>query len=156
MSAGSGFSVGQGIETGKGRGRAPRVRPLNWRAFGWLGRANDLGRQGISEDASSGVLRLAQLAGAAGSYSCGVKTGSRLRPSRSPMTVASYAFDDSDALTAAGVPVRIPAGVHLVERRSLVFRVRLGGREVDLTLAEFDRLQSTGLVTAVSDPAATS
>lgn len=72
------------------------------------------------------------------------------------MTVASYAFDDSDALTAAGVPVRIPAGVYLVERRSLVFRVRLGGREVDLTLAEFDRLRSTGLVTAASDPAAPS
>ena len=72
------------------------------------------------------------------------------------MTVANYAFDDSDVLTANGVRVRIPAGVYLVERRSLVFRVRLGGREVDLTLAEFDRLRSTGLVTATSDPAATS
>lgn len=72
------------------------------------------------------------------------------------MTVDSYAFEDSDALTAAGVRVRIPAGEHLVERRSLVFRVRLGGREVDLTLAEFDRLRSTGLVKVVSDPAATS
>lgn len=72
------------------------------------------------------------------------------------MTVASYAFDDCDALTAAGIPVRIPAGVYLAERRSLVFRVRLGGREVDLTLAEFDRLRSTGLVTVASDPAATS
>jgi hypothetical protein len=72
------------------------------------------------------------------------------------MTVASYTFDDSDALTAAGVQVRIPAGVHLVERRLLVFRVRLGEREVDLTLAEFDRLQSTGAVRAVAGPAATS
>ena len=72
------------------------------------------------------------------------------------MTVASYAFEEFDTLTAAGVPVRIPAGVHLVERRSLVFRVRLGGREVDLALAEFNRLQSTGLVSAVSDPSASS
>jgi predicted thioesterase len=72
------------------------------------------------------------------------------------MTVDSYAFVDSDAPTAAGVRVRIPAGVHPVEQRSLVFRVRLGGREVDLTLAEFDRLRSTGLVKVVSGPAATS
>ena len=72
------------------------------------------------------------------------------------MTVASFAFDDCDALTAAGVPVRIPAGVHLVERRSLVFRVRLGGREVDLTLAEFARLQAAGRVRADSESQAAS
>lgn len=51
------------------------------------------------------------------------------------MTVERYAFTDCEATTAAGVPLRIPAGVHHVERRSLVFRVRLGGRELDLTLA---------------------
>jgi len=44
------------------------------------------------------------------------------------MTVERYAFTDCEATTAAGVPLRIPAGVHHVERRSLVFRVRLGGR----------------------------
>ena len=42
------------------------------------------------------------------------------------MTVERYAFHDCEATTAAGVPLRIPAGVHHVERRSLVFRVRLG------------------------------
>lgn len=114
-----------------------------------------LGPPGVCKGASSGVLRLARHSGAAGSYSWSVKTSSRLHPNRSPMTVDSYAFDDSDALTAAGVRVRIPAGVHRVERRSLVLRVRLGGREVDLTLAEFERLRSSGLVKAVSGPAAT-
>lgn len=62
------------------------------------------------------------------------------------MTVERYAFTDCDATTAAGVPLRIPAGVHQVERRSLVFRVRLGGRELDLTLAEWERLLDAGCV----------
>jgi hypothetical protein len=57
------------------------------------------------------------------------------------------------------VPLRIPAGVHHVERRSLVFRVRLGGRELDLTLAEWERLLHAGCVgpisVAVDDPQGT-
>jgi hypothetical protein len=72
------------------------------------------------------------------------------------MTVDRYAFIDCDATTAAGVPLRIPAGVHHVERRSLVFRVRLGGRELDLTLAEWERLMHAGCVrpifVVVGDP----
>lgn len=64
------------------------------------------------------------------------------------MTQARYEFDEIDTLTAAGGEVRFPAGVHPVERRSLVFRVRLGGREVDLTLAEFDRLMQAGRIRA--------
>lgn len=64
--------------------------------------------------------------------------------------VERYAFQDCDATTAAGVSMRIPTGVHQVERRSLVFRVRLGGREVDLTLAEWDRLQQAACVGPVS------
>ena len=70
------------------------------------------------------------------------------------MTIASYAFEDTDAISASGATVRIPTGVHLVERRSLVFRIRLGGREVDLTLAEFERLQRAGRVRPGSDPVA--
>ncbi|HRD97075.1 MAG TPA: hypothetical protein PLA97_11830 [Rubrivivax sp.] len=59
---------------------------------------------------------------------------------------ALYAFNDCEATTAAGMPLRIPAGFHLVERRSLVFRLRLGGRELDLTLAEWERLLQAGFV----------
>jgi len=66
------------------------------------------------------------------------------------MTVERYAFNDCDATTAAGEPLRIPAGVHRVERRSLVFRVRLGGRELDLTLAEWERLLHAGSVGPIS------
>lgn len=62
------------------------------------------------------------------------------------MTVDRYAFNDCAAITAAGMPLRIPAGVHEVERRLLVFRVRLGGREVDVTLAEWERLRHAGCV----------
>jgi hypothetical protein len=61
-----------------------------------------------------------------------------------------YAFTDCEATTAAGVPLRIPAGVHHVERRSLVFRVRLGGRELDLTLADWERLLHAGCVGPIS------
>jgi hypothetical protein len=70
---------------------------------------------------------------------------------RLPMTPVQYEFDEIDAVTAAGGPVRFPAGVHPVARRSLVFRVRLGGREVDLTRAEFDRLLRAGRIRAL-DP----
>lgn len=66
------------------------------------------------------------------------------------MIVERYAFHDCEATTAAGVPLRIPAGVHHVERRSLVFRVRLGGRELDLTLAEWERLLHAGCVGPIS------
>lgn len=66
------------------------------------------------------------------------------------MTVERYAFNDCEATTAAGVPLRNPAGVHHVERRSLVFRVRLGGRELDLTLAEWERLLHAGCVGPIS------
>jgi hypothetical protein len=72
------------------------------------------------------------------------------------MTVERYAFNDCEAITAAGVPLRIPAGVHEVERRLLVFRVRLGGREVDVTLAEWERLRHAGFVGPPSDAAADS
>lgn len=68
------------------------------------------------------------------------------------MTVASYSFEEAEAVTAAGVTVRIPAGLHLVEERLLVFRVRVGGREVDLTLAEFHRLRSAGRIRAAANP----
>lgn len=67
------------------------------------------------------------------------------------MTEARYEFDEIDAVTSAGGAVRFPAGVHAVVRRSLVFRVRLGGRDVDLTLAEFDRLLRAGRIRAI-DP----
>jgi len=67
------------------------------------------------------------------------------------MTVASHYFDEFDAVTAAGGSVRSPAGVRPAEWRSLVFRVRFGGRDVDLTLAEFDRLLQAGRVRAL-DP----
>jgi len=60
------------------------------------------------------------------------------------MTVERYAFNDCKATMAAGVPLRIPAGVHHVERRSLVFNVRLGGREFDLMLVEWERLSRAG------------
>ena len=66
------------------------------------------------------------------------------------MTVERYAFHDCEATTAAGVLLRIPDGVHHVERRSLVFRVRLGGRELDLTLAEWERLLHAGCVESIS------
>jgi hypothetical protein len=66
------------------------------------------------------------------------------------MTVERFAFTDCEATTAAGMPLRIPAGVHHVERRSLVFRVRLGGRELDLTLAEWERLLHAGCVGPIS------
>jgi len=62
------------------------------------------------------------------------------------MTVEGYAFNDCEATTAGGVLLRIPAGVDHVERRSLVFRVRLGGRERDLTLAEWERLLHAGCI----------
>jgi len=52
------------------------------------------------------------------------------------MAVERYAFTDCEATTTAGASLRIPAGVHHVEGRSLTFRVRLGGRELDLTMAE--------------------
>lgn len=71
------------------------------------------------------------------------------------MTLAAYAFDGEDALAASGVKVSIPAGVYLVERRSLVYRLRLGGREIDLTLGEFERLMQSGRVRRSSEtPAA--
>lgn len=72
------------------------------------------------------------------------------------MTVERYAFIDCDATTAAGAPLRIAAGVHLVERRSLVFRLRLGGRELDLTLAEWERLLQAGCVGPISEVVADS
>lgn len=67
------------------------------------------------------------------------------------MTLAAYAFDGEEALAASGVKVSIPAGVYLVERRSLVHRVRVGGREIDLTLGEFERLLRSGQVKPSSE-----
>lgn len=67
------------------------------------------------------------------------------------MSQATYEFDGVDTLSAAGAAVSIPAGIHLVERRSLVHRLRLGGRQVDLTLAEFDRLLHAGRVRPTGD-----
>lgn len=67
------------------------------------------------------------------------------------MNVAEYQFAETDVQTAAGALVRIPAGTYPVEKRALVFRVRLGGREVDLTLAEFDRLEKAGKVYRVAE-----
>ena len=55
-----------------------------------------------------------------------------------------YRFEACQPTHAAGHKVNIPAGVHTVERRSLSVRVHVGGREVDLTLAEFSRLQTEG------------
>jgi hypothetical protein len=69
---------------------------------------------------------------------------------RSVMSVVRWGFADLEVTSAGGASVRIPAGEHAVERRSLVYRMRLGGREVDLTLAEFERLQRAGLVWPVS------
>lgn len=65
---------------------------------------------------------------------------------RSVATSRRYVFAATQAVNAGGMVVRIPPGDYPVERRSLVHRVRLGGREVDLTLAEFRRLQRAGLV----------
>lgn len=70
------------------------------------------------------------------------------------MTFAAYVFDGEDVLAASGDRVSIPAGVFLVERRSLVRRVRLGGREIDLTLGEFERLLQAGRVKPSSEPPA--
>jgi hypothetical protein len=63
-----------------------------------------------------------------------------------PMTVERYAFNDGEAITAAGVSMRIPGGAHEVERRVLVFRARLHGGEVDVTRAEWERLRRGGCV----------
>lgn len=62
------------------------------------------------------------------------------------MKVTDYEFAEGDVLTASGSPIRIPGGTYPVEKHALVFRVRLRGREVDLTLAEFDRLERAGKV----------
>lgn len=71
------------------------------------------------------------------------------------MTLTAYAFDGEDLLAASGAKVSIPAGVYLVERRSLVHRIRLGGREIDLTLGEFERLLQSGRIKPSSEtPAA--
>lgn len=76
-------------------------------------------------------------------------------PLGDPMTLAACAFDGEDVLAASGVKVNIPTGVHWVERRSLVYRVRLGGREIDITLGEFERLVQSGRVKPSSEtPAA--
>lgn len=62
------------------------------------------------------------------------------------MTLAAYAFDGEDALFAFAVKVSIQTGVSLVETRSLVPRVRVAGRVVDITLGEFERLLRSGRV----------
>lgn len=62
-----------------------------------------------------------------------------------------YEFEEVTATSAAGAAVSIPAGVHAVERHSLSFRLQLGGREVDLTLAEFERLERAGRVWPITD-----
>lgn len=69
-------------------------------------------------------------------------------------TPAAYEFDGDDVLAASGVMVSIPAGIYFVERRSLVHRVRLGGRQIDLTLGEFERLIQAGRVKPGSGSAA--
>lgn len=67
----------------------------------------------------------------------------------------TYEFDGDDVLAASGATVSIPAGAYLVEKRSLVYRVRVGGREVDLTLGEFERLLRSDRVKPSSEtPAA--
>lgn len=71
------------------------------------------------------------------------------QPPRTPSApghVAWYAIDDADITSSAGAPVRVPPGRYAVERRSLVYRLRVGGREVDLTLREFDRLLQRGRI----------
>ena len=105
------------------------------------------------DEAEGGFRQRGRCGPAAGSYSGRTEIASEPSSRRLQMTVASYAFDETDAVTAAGVALRIPAGLHQVERRSLVFRVRIGGREVALPLAEFERLRSAGRVKAAADPA---
>lgn len=64
---------------------------------------------------------------------------------------ATYEFDGGDVLAASGAMVSIPAGAYVVEKRSLVYRVRLGGRQIDLTLGEFERLRLAGRVKPTAD-----
>lgn len=51
------------------------------------------------------------------------------------------------ATNVAGHKCTIPAGIHSLARNSLSARVRVGGREFDLTVAEFMRLREKGKVT---------
>ncbi|MBN8489810.1 MAG: hypothetical protein J0M00_00055 [Burkholderiales bacterium] len=58
-----------------------------------------------------------------------------------------YRFEECTATNAAGSKCTIPAGTHAVTRNSLAVRVKIGGRELELTLAELARLQAEAKVT---------
>ena len=57
-----------------------------------------------------------------------------------------YRFEECAATKAAGSKCTIPAGTHAVSRNSLAVRVQVGGRVIELTLAEFARLQAEAKV----------
>ena len=150
MSAGSRVSMGRGNSIGNEPGTPPVRCPPNRPELAALGRAGadaacpadnttEATPDGEPTGNDAAVRILTPL-------SLSVRISHRL-----PMTQARYEFDEIDAVTSAGGAVRFPAGVHPIARRSLVFRVRIGGREVDLTLAEFDRLLRAGRIRAL-DP----
>lgn len=57
-----------------------------------------------------------------------------------------YCFEACAATNAAGGKRTIPAGAYAVSRNSLAIRVQIGGRVVELTLAEFACLRAQGMV----------
>lgn len=62
-------------------------------------------------------------------------------------TTKQYRFEECMATNVAGHKCTIPAGIHSVARNSLSARVRVGGREIDVTVAEFMRLTEEGRLT---------
>lgn len=150
MSTGSRVSMGRGDSIGNESGTAPDQCPLNRPELRALGRAS--AQAAKPADDTTDAAPEAEATG--NDAAVRIVTLLALPVGHShllPVTPVRYEFDEVDAVTAAGGPVRLPAGVHPVARRSLVFRVRLGGREVDLSLAEFDRLLRAGRIRAL-DP----
>lgn len=65
---------------------------------------------------------------------------------RSVAMAERYRFEECAATNAAGSKCTIPAGTHAVSRNSLAVRVQVGGRVIELTLAEFARMQAEAKV----------
>lgn len=106
------------------RATGPATRPAITRSSGWI--RGRLGGQ-VSGPGSAKRSAACQWSGSsrpASSYRGRDVTGSRPRPDRLAMTAATWASDGAGANAAAGVSVRIPAGAHLVRRRSPVLRGR--------------------------------
>lgn len=148
MSAGSRVSMGRGDSIGNEPGTPPARCPPNRPELAALGRADAHAARPADNWTEATPVGEATGSDAAVRIVTPLPLSVRISD-RLPMTEACYEFDEIDAVTSAGGAVRFPAGVHAVARRSLVFRVRLGGREVDLTLAEFDRLLRAGRIRAI-------